>query len=605
MTTTIERGQRKLSGVVYGTVAVCIVCVLVIAVAVVSYFTLRFVLEEKGQARIQVLEQISDVCVGHRHSMENAMDLIYDTLYPLLTQEPLDETVIQRELDETQALLDSVGIEVTMDVIINARQVYMTDNETDESIRSLLNSYWYIKHYSGETETSWNLRFIDVGDLGSYFLSYGRTVYDEQGRAVAVIVINTSQDVQFRALQRLVDESDRVYILDKNGIVICHSNPQLIGTWRTSIAAFEQRYGYGSSKIARLSGQLYMVSNYHDEESGWVFVEEQNMSGLLASVAHVLAACLMTVVLTGALAMLFAYGRVQRAMADLKALTLCISSLQPEHLQTFPVQTRYQEVSVLGASFNHMITQIQALIQDVQRREAERLSTEYDFLQSQLSQHFMHNTLTAIKSLLAMGKIDQASRMMSQFVELVYIPSSSEIPLVTLGEECHLLANYVSIMNCRTDKQVAFVQQIPERLTDVLVPRMILQPIVGNAFFHGFADRETDCEIRITAAAEDGVLTLTVWDNGEGIAPERLAQVAAGQYVSVGRHHGVGIQNVKKRLGIVYGGSSGVEIASEYGRYTQVTLRIDGYEHPLMSLVGQRLLNASTGRRAPNEDTGG
>ena len=220
-----RKKPRKIFQVVFRTVMLSIACVLVMAAAAVIYFTVRFVLMEKGQARVEVLEQISDVSSSNRHSMENVMDMIYEELYPQLVDGEVEEQVLQKSLDEMQKLLDKVGIDATIDVVINARKVYMTDNETDESIRNLLNSYWYIKHYSGETAESWNLRFVDVEDISSYYLSYGRTVYDQDGKSAAVIVINTSQEEQFRALQKLVGESDKVYILDQNGIVVCHSKP--------------------------------------------------------------------------------------------------------------------------------------------------------------------------------------------------------------------------------------------------------------------------------------------------------------------------------------------------------------------------------------------
>lgn len=595
---------RKIFRVVFRTVMLSIACVLVMAAATVIYFTVRFVLMEKGQARVEVLEQISDVSSSNRHSMENVMDMIYGELYPQLVDGEVEEQTLQKSLDEMQELLDKVGIDATIDVVINARKVYMTDNETDESIRNLLNSYWYIKHYSGETAESWNLRFVDVKDISSYYLSYGRTVYDRDGKSAAVIVINTSQKEQFRALQKLVGESDKVYILDQNGIVVCHSKPQMVGTWLANMNTFSEKYGYNDSRILQKNNESYMVSNYHDPESNWTFVEEQNISNLLTSVVHVLATCILTVIATGVLVILASYVQVQRALRDLTVFTESIGRMDPEELEVVPVQSRYQEVTVLGSVFNHMVVELQKLIVDIQNREAEKLRSEYDFLQTQLNPHFMHNTLIAIKSLMAMGRLQEASNMMSEFVELIYIPTSTEIPMVPLREEIHLLDNFVSIMNCRTVKDVAFVHNIPERLLDIPVPRMILQPIVGNSFFHGFADRESDCRISITAAVDGKVLEITVEDNGEGVSPARLQEISTDQYASVGNHHGVGIQNVKKRLGIVYGGSSNVIVQSIYRQFTRVILRIDGYDHPLMNLAAQRIVRNDIPKEEKYEDLG-
>lgn len=580
---------KKLFHVIFHMVIFSVIPILAATVIVVFYFTSRFVLRENGAARIDVLEQISDISASNRHSMENVMDMVYEDLYQQLLGER-NEKELQKSLDTLQALFDQVGLDVTIDVVINAKEVYMTDNETEESIRTLLHSYWYIKHYSGETARSWNLRFVDAQDINSYYLSYGRTVYDEDGGVTAVIVINTSQEIQFRSLQRLVGASDKVYILDQNGIVICHSNSQMVGDWLANMSAFEEKYGYNTSTLVRKNDQTYMITNYHDYESGWTFVEEQNITDIFRSALHILEACTAAILLIGAVVISLAYFRVQKALRSLSAFTEDISRMEPEHLEKLPVQGDYHEIWVLGTVFNQMIEELQNLIMDIQLREQERRKTEYDFLQAQLSPHFMHNTLLAIKSLLAMGQTEEAGQMMSQFVELMYIPTTADIPFVALRGELHLLDSFVSIMNCRTDKQVEFVHQIPEKLLDIPVPRMILQPIVGNAFFHGFADRDSGCTIRIDAEIRGRMLEISVWDNGEGISPKRMQEISTDQYLAREHHHGVGIQNVKKRLRIIYGGSSNVVVQSRYLQDTRVILQIDGYDHPPMNEAAYRIV---------------
>jgi len=601
---TKEHRPKKIFQEVSATVVFSTVFVLLVATIMVCYFAVQFVLEEKGQARVEVLEQISDVSASNRHSMENVMEQVYHALYPYLTGDEVDGALVQETLDAFQSTMDSVGIGATIDVVLSVHEIYMTENETAESIRNLLNSYWYIKHYSGETAESWNLRFIDTKDISSYVLSLGRTVYNADGKSVAVIIINTSQETQFRSLQKLMGESDRVYILDQNGIAICHTNPNIVGTWQASMSAFQEKYGFNASKMVQKSGQSYIISNYNDPESGWTYVEEQNISDLLESVISILAACVITIILVGAIVVVLSHARIQRALRGLSDFTESIEQMDPEDLEVLPVNSEYQEVHVLGTAFNRMVTKVQKLIADIQVREAEKIRSEYDFLQAQLSPHFMHNTLIAIKSLLSMRKLQEASNMMSEFVELIYIPTTSEIPLVPLREELHLLENFVSIMNYRTDKGVAFENDISERMKDILVPRMILQPLVGNAIFHGFAEKDEDCRISIHAEVDGRLFKITVEDNGEGISPSRMQEISTNQYAPASHHHGVGLQNVKKRLRIVYGGSSDVTVQSIHGQFTKVMLRIDGYEHPLMSPAAQRVVKNDIAKEEKYEGFG-
>lgn len=104
-----------------------------------------------------------------------------------------------------------------------------------------------------------------------------------------------------------------------------------------------------------------------------------------------------------------------------------------------------------------MICRIQGLIRDIQVREQEKQRTEYDFLSAQINPHFLSNTLLAVRSLISLGQVDRASQMMNELADLLHIPSTPEIQFVSLEEEIHLIRNFISIMNCRTEKEVRFI----------------------------------------------------------------------------------------------------------------------------------------------------
>ena len=77
-------------------------------------------------------------------------------------------------------------MDMTIDILMNDRRMFSTDPD-ENNLKSLKNTYWYIKHYSGETDTSWNLRFWDVDDISTYGLAYGKTVYAQDGKVVGMI----------------------------------------------------------------------------------------------------------------------------------------------------------------------------------------------------------------------------------------------------------------------------------------------------------------------------------------------------------------------------------------------------------------------------------
>ena len=596
-----RKKRKTMSQTIIAASFLCIVVSVTIAVIAITYFTFHLVLEEKGESRVDVLQQISDSNTINRMNMVNVMNMVYDDFYSVLTAAVSDQTntEIDHMLDSTDVLLEHIGMDFTIDIVMNDHREFTTD-EDKSNIESLQSTYWYIRHYSGETDTSWNLRFWDVNDISTYGLSYGRTVYDLDGLPIGVIVITTEHEALFRTFQELVRNGARVYILDQNGSIICHTNAQRVGNWMTSMDAFEKEYGYNSYRIIQRGDENVILANYHDIDSGWIFVEEQNIDSLLQEGIMVIWRCLTVVVLGCLLAGALAYLRVRRVTRALVEFTDQISNMPADRLSDLPLNEEYEETLVLGSTFNGMIHRIRDLIEDIRIREAEKQRTEYDFLQAQINPHFLNNTLLAVKSLIAMGQADRASRMMNQLVELLHIPSTPEIQFVTLEEELHLVRNYISIMNCRTEKDVDFFCEIAEKMFSIPVPRMILQPIVGNSFFHGFAERDEGCKIWMRAGFRGNALYIEVIDNGEGITEKRLAEVSSGNYRSDRLHHGIGLKNVQKRLRIIYGGNSGVRVKSERGKFTSVTVTMDHYRE--LKHVIKKIPDAV--KEAEYEDTG-
>lgn len=598
----LPKKRKTMFRTVFTTSLLCIIAASAAAIFATFYFTYHFVVQEKGKSRVDVLQQISDSNTVNRVNMVNVMNVVYDDFYGMLSANANEEDNrrIQEQLEETSSMLQHIGVDFTIDIAMNDKRVFSAGSNAGD-IQSLKSSYWYIKHYSGETDTSWNLRFLDVNDISSYGLSYGRTVYDENGKSRGVIVVTSAYEALFRTFRQLASEGGKIYILDRNGIIISHTNPQRVGNWMANMDAFEREYSYGSSCMVRRGRENVMLANYRDPDSGWTFIEEQSMDALLLDGLYMIRNCMLAVLLGCFLAGWLAYVRVKQVTAVFGEFSEQIGSMPAEKLSVLPVREEYEETFVLSTTFNGMIRRIRELIRDIQLREQEKQRNEYDFLQAQINPHFLNNTLLAVKSLVAMGNVEHASRMMSELVELLHIPATPEIQFVTLAEELHLIRNYISIMNCRTEKGVEFFCGIPENMMQIPVPRMILQPVIGNSFFHGFAEKDEGCEIRMRAGFRGAALYIEVTDNGEGITGERLQEIASWKYTSENTHHGIGLKNIRRRLKIIYGGFSGVAVRSELGKSTTVTVTMDRYR----ALQIESRSVAEAAKEASNENYGG
>lgn len=563
----------KMSMLLLRAIILSIVLTVVVSSAFVAVSTYHIVMDAYGSARIETLKQVAEANNTNQRNMRNLIAVVAEDVAPAIYAE--DSEAIQQTLYEIQEQMQRFQLDYSIDVILRDKSTFSSVEGSEDRLHLLLNSYWYIKQLLSGDEISWNISYITPDDLTSYALTCSRAVRNRMGTVIGIVVLNATQNSLFSTYQEIVSTGKRVYILDETGVIISHSNQNMIGHWLKSMSAFEKSPGYNSYQISSVRGGKILTVNYRDPNSRWTFVEERDITDVLNNIANTIIIGVLVVWVGGAIAFLIALRRTRRVAKSLTAFTQSISALQPEHLEPLPENRNYVEIHVLGESFNNMILHIYKLIEDIRIREAEKRKTEYDFQQAQLSPHFLHNTLVAVKSLIYTRDYEAARKMLEEFVELLNIPSSSEIQYVTIDQEMHLIRNYISIMNCRTYKQVELWEEIPDDVRQLLIPRMLLQPIVGNAIFHGFADKSEDCHIRVTASRSNNLLQIVFKDNGEGIPAKRLREIQGNMYHSEGHHHGVGIRNIRKRLEYTYAGQSGVYVDSVYHSGTSVTVQID------------------------------
>ena len=237
-------------------------------------------------------------------------------------------------------------------------------------------------------------------------------------------------------------------------------------------------------------------------------------------------------------------------------------------------ETTVAELQDLTQSLNSMAGRLQGLI-DENRREQENLKkSELRALQAQINPHFLYNTLDAIVWLAEAGQsreVIHITRALSDFFRISLSQGKDWIPL---SEEIKHLTGYLTIQKIRYRDILDYKIDIPEDLYHVQVLKLLLQPLVENAIYHGVKHRRGRGLIQVTGSAENGSLVLRVQDNGAGMTPDRLAQVREGLRSDSGQSAGYGLFNVNKRIQLYYSLPQGLEIESDSMCGTTVTVRV-------------------------------
>ncbi|MCD7842534.1 MAG: sensor histidine kinase [Lachnospiraceae bacterium] len=237
------------------------------------------------------------------------------------------------------------------------------------------------------------------------------------------------------------------------------------------------------------------------------------------------------------------------------------------------------EIAVLANSFNQMVNDIRTLIDEAYEQEMMQQEIEMKSLQMQINPHFLYNTLDTINWIARLNGVDQIGDLTYSLGNLMRY-SLSKKDFVTIDEELKNLRDYVEIQNVRYGDRMTVSYEADPELLDTYVPKLLLQPILENAIIHGVEDKIEPALIQIRIYHEEDNLYMVVEDDGVGMSQEAIEGLldlhpANSMKKTIRRGHtSIGVNNVNRRIQKVFGPSCGLQIQSQLGSGTKVTLRM-------------------------------
>ncbi len=230
------------------------------------------------------------------------------------------------------------------------------------------------------------------------------------------------------------------------------------------------------------------------------------------------------------------------------------------------------EIGDLQQNFHIMLDKINELINENYRKQLVIKETEYKALQSQINPHFLYNTLDSINWMAKMNQQVKVSAMAEALGNMMRNIISKKDPLIKLKEELDIVKNYITIQKYRYEDRLDFELEGDPELNASLIPKLTIQPIVENAIQHALEEMVGTCKISVYILSKGENLTIKVRDNGSGIEKETIEQIYEGKVKSKGS--GIGLYNINERIHLMFGQDYGVEIESEKGQGTTVTITL-------------------------------
>ena len=391
-----------------------------------------------------------------------------------------------------------------------------------------------------------------------------------------VAVVNISLNAIASMLGVQEDDAHSFYILNEAGEVLYRKNKQALleDAARFSDLRHFEKTQEDKTLLDRTESRAFVWSQVYNETTGLYFVEKTYMTeytermsmlqGLIFSSAMILLAMFLCVAAYLTCNALRPLRHLERVLDQGEI----VGGKHPQDEYTRYLTQRIMAQIQSNAHFREMLTDQLILLEKTQLRS----------LRSQINPHFLFNTLNAISMQVAGGEDGQsrAIAMIGWLSELLRY-SLAKTDSVPLSMEILQTRNYLNLLLARYDQEFTVELSVAPGLDGCLVPRLLLQPLIENAVFHGVVPLEgRQGRIQIQIDRRDNSLCVVVEDNGIGMSAETLEQLRtqlAHLPEEMPEKH-IGLLNVAIRLHLMYPASPPVSVESAADAYTRFTLLI-------------------------------
>ncbi|MCM3038087.1 histidine kinase [Paenibacillus motobuensis] len=409
------------------------------------------------------------------------------------------------------------------------------------------------------------LQWLGMADSGlgnrSYYIA--RVIYDSREKQYVSVLLVSIAESYFNKLLSPV-EFGKVALFDSSGELIS-------GNTELSLDNTEPNHN---------------VRTFRDiSKSSWKLVYEASEKEWSGQISRTFYTGLIVVVLLFLVFLMTSMVIAKRLHSPIHKLQRVVRQFGLGNLDVRLDVKGRDDIAELGHTLNTMLDQLQQLIHDIEQEQEQKRVMELEALFMQIRPHFLINTLNSIKCSLILQQDKLHSGIIDSLMSLLRAYLKVNEP-TTLKEECKLLAHYVDIMKIRSEIPLKLEIDLEPKTKELIVPKLILQPLVENAIVHGFVDHPSPT-IRVSSRYDAGGVMIEIEDNGSGIEEETLGMLNRRLMFNDeedGSYQRVGLINVVQRLRLTFGEEATMTISNLQQGGTSVSLYLPlGIHHVFLS----------------------
>lgn len=526
---------------------------------------------------------------------ENVYELLHDSELAAITVAHNQEVLqaLEKENRKKEMQINYLMTKILYIIDPGVELHYINVFNKDGKVYTNLNDIFIVRETAQQfSDSRENLLSINYGIWGvpivktnkTIVLPHFRRIKDyATGNVLGAVAIGINNDDLVSCFKKYSKPNENIVILNDNGITFSSDNIHWIGR------EFDEYFSSGGDPRlsdgyleGKLGGKACLAVYHTDERTGLTFLSVTTRKNMMAgpnSIIMITVLVMVIAILLGILVAVLVSSTIAKPITKLVTTMDRVDDIDISH-SFIP---RYNdEVGKLAKSFINMTNRLKKSLDRVLEEEQKRRTAEYNALKWQINPHFLYNTLSTIAWLANKGYKDEIIEMTKALSTLFRIGISKDKELITIGEELEYVESYLRIQQVRYQDKFKYMLDIHPDLMGLYTVKIILQPLVENAIYHGVRDLNTMGLIRITGKIEENNVVLSVMDNGGKLSHEEACRLNAylSQKDNLDNQYGIGVRNVHDRIRYHFAGDYGLEFRAEKS-FTVARIRMPVMEKPI------------------------
>nr|WP_275983670.1 sensor histidine kinase [Paenibacillus hamazuiensis] len=543
-------------------------------------FAEKNILNKAGEANLNVLNQIADkiqIINGNVKSV-SSMYFLDPNIRRLVksdwTDRKYEELVTQNQV---KALNDTVNNNFQFLkhklTLFGFNGNYYNDEGTDRREQDELRSQnWMITFEEDKNKMLWADTYLLDGNYIFSAVSYMRDVYT--GKGTGLLILDFSENILYDTYKNLEDK--HIMIFNSQGVMISGQNKSQLGTSAAGADFFKKLSGNRSGYfLTRYEGGETLVSFYKVEQLDWYIVDVTPLSALMEGMSSIKKYVVLIALAELVILFVLSYFIAFAISSPLKKLVKSIHLASSGNLNHMIDVNRKDEIGFLVAKYNTMLERIDSLMKEIVAQHEKKRKAEMQGLQAQMNPHFLYNTLNSIRWMVRTNQPEVTNNMIISLVRLLRQNFNAGHEWITFSEELKFLSDYILIQKIRYGDKFDVVYDFNEEILSFYTLRLLFQPILENAIFHGIEPKDGQGTIRVGVYPEGDKVIVEITDDGVGMdLSEWNSPLSGGRLSGREESNGIGLENIQQRIKLHFGEKYGIKLQSGKNRGTKVTIHL-------------------------------